>query len=134
MFAHCFDADDLDAHVQILDHPSDDRQLLEVLAAEDSEVRADSIEEFDDDGGNAAEVPRASGAFKWFGQRAGLDMGLEPDWVHRILGRCVDGRDTTLSASSEVVVEAAGVPLEVIRPIELQSIDENADHDDVGTP
>jgi hypothetical protein len=79
-------------------------------------------------------VPRASGAFKWFGQRAGLDMGLEPDWVHRILGRCVDGRDTTLSASSDVVVEAAGVPLEVIRPIELQSIDENADHDDVGTP
>ena len=49
--------DDLDVHVEVGDHPPDDRQLLKVLATEHGDVGLDRAEQLGHHGGDAAEVP-----------------------------------------------------------------------------
>jgi hypothetical protein len=54
--AHGRRADDRDAQAQVRDHATDDRQLLEILLAEDRDVRIDDVEQLRDDGRDAFEM------------------------------------------------------------------------------
>ena len=55
-------ADDFDGHVEIADHPADDRQLLEVLFPEDRGLGTGQQEELQHHGADTIEVAWAGGS------------------------------------------------------------------------
>src|SRR5690606_26101128 len=107
---------------EVAGHPPDDRQLLEVLLAEEREVGHRGAEQLGHDRGDTAEVAGPVGALQAFGELARHDVGLEPGRVDRGLRRGVDGVDAELLAGREVVLDRARIAVEVGRPVELQRI------------
>ena len=51
--------DDVDVHLQILDHLSDNYQLLKVLFPENGQVRSDNAQQLGDHCGDTVEITRA---------------------------------------------------------------------------
>ena len=51
--------DDVDVHLQILDHLSDNYQLLKVLFPENGQVRSDNAQQLGDHCGDTVEMARA---------------------------------------------------------------------------
>ena len=133
MLAHGRVADDLDAEVEITGQAAHDRQLLEVLLAEHRHIRACGGEQLGDHRGDAVEVtgprrplPSAPTA------RRRVTVVENPSAIHRRRGRHIDHVDAGIVAGAQVVVERAGVVLEVAALTELQWIDEDRDDDPIG--
>ena len=63
--------DDFDGQVEVGDHAGDDENLLVVFGAEDGEVWLDAVEQLAADGGDAAEVDRATDAAQGCGDAGG---------------------------------------------------------------
>jgi hypothetical protein len=125
-------ADDVDPEVEVDHQPTDDGELLEVLLAEHRHVGPDCGEELGDHGDHAVEVPGATAAFHRVGERTGDDPRLEALGVHGGRRRCVHGVDAGGGAGVEIVVDRAWIPIEVRRLAELQRVDEDRHHDQIG--
>ena len=92
--------DDLDAEVEVADHASDDRELLEVLLPEHRQVGVGDAEQLGDDGRDPAEVAGSHRPLEAFGQPARHDVRLEARRVHRRGRRRVHGVDARLRQAS----------------------------------
>ena len=124
-------ADNLDGEVEVTDHAADDGNLLEVFLAEDGDVGLDDVEEFGNDGADAAEVGGALGAFEGLGEEGFLDpsgviLRVEVGGVGE-----EDGVGAFGLAEGEVVLLAAGVGVVILVGGELGGVDEDGDDDAV---
>ena len=126
------DPDDLHPEIEVVHHAAHDRELLEVLAPEHRHVGLGRAEQLRDDGGDASEVAGAHRPLEPLGQCTGLDVRLEPGWVHRVDGRGVDRVDAGGAAGLQVVADRARVRVEISGPVELQRVHEDGHDDDVG--
>ncbi len=81
--AHRRRADDLDRQVQVVDHAPDHRELLEILLAEDRDVRLHQAQQLDDHGRDALEMPGP--------ERAAEDVGEAGHVDRRCCRRCPPG-------------------------------------------
>src|SRR5438093_11930585 len=70
-----------DRKVEVPDHPSHDRDLLEVFAAEDGDVGSDLVKELGDDRRHPAEVTGSRAPLAVFRHTAHVDGGREPGRV-----------------------------------------------------
>jgi hypothetical protein len=125
--------DDVDAEVEVGDETSHDRELLVVLLAEQRQVWPGCRNELGDHGRHAVEVARPRRTFHRVGQTRDANGGRETVGVHRSCGRDEDDVDTGVVAHSEVVIERPWVVLEIATLAELQWIDEDRHHDDIGS-
>ena len=75
-------ADDLHRQVEIGRHPPDDRQLLEILAAEKGDIRLNDVEEFADHRGHAAKMAGPAAAAEGLGQPLDIHIGGITGGIH----------------------------------------------------
>jgi hypothetical protein len=102
----------------------DDGELLEVLAAEDGNIRGAGIEELEYDGGDAAEV---SGTV-FPAETLGDDLLLDPGGVAgcvEVGPRREDDVDSPALAETAILVKGARVKCEVLALAELGRVDED---------
>ncbi|EVT88823.1 hypothetical protein Z046_26780 [Pseudomonas aeruginosa VRFPA09] len=132
--AHRRLAEDLHRQVEVADQLADHRQLLEILFAEQREVRLDHVQQLADHGRHAFEMAGTTGAAKAFGDAGNMDAGLP---VHAVGVHFLDGRgEQQVAAGFEqaflVGCEGSRVFVEVFAGAELQRVDEDADDHEVG--
>ncbi len=126
--AHDRTADHLGGEIEIARHAADDGELLEVLLAEEGQLRARQGEELGDHRAHAAEMAGAARAAERLGERARLDPGLEAGRIE-LLGRArgEDEARAGLLALLEIAVEVARVAGEILAGPELGRVDEDGD-------
>ena len=122
--------DDADRDVQVADHAADHRELLEVLAAEDGEVRLRRVEEHGDDGGDAAEMARSKFTAELGRDAFDVDPGRSTVRVEVGGGRREDQAGARGCAAAAVVLERPRVFGEILIRSELGRVDEDGDHDE----
>ena len=124
--------DDLDGKIEIRGHAGDDRDLLRILAAEVRAAGPRDREQLRDDGRHAVEVNRPLGAAQSIGQSGDVHRCRRRLRVHLRDARCEHRVDTFLRARLEVANEIARISPEVFGRAELQRVDEDRDHDEIG--
>lgn len=118
-----------DWHIEIADHAIDEGELLEVFFAENSAVGLEDVEQFQNHGEDAIEMPGAGGAAEVFGEEGFRD---EDGAVGEVEFAGIGDKgeiDTFGFAGGEVVFKSFGVIKEVLGAVELDWIDENRDRD-----
>ena len=131
--AHGRRTDDRDGQVQVLDGTSDHGELLEVLLAEDRDVRRHLGEQFGDDGGDAAEEVRAEPVLEpGLGGACRFDANGEAFRIHDVGCRRPDEIGAGFGQRRDVRLESSRVTAEVLGRRELGRVDEDGDDDPVG--
>ena len=118
-----------DWHIEIADHAIDEGELLEVFFAENSAVGLEDVEQFQNHGEDAIEMPGAGGTAEVFGEEGFRD---EDGAVGEVEFAGIGDKgeiDTFGVAGGEVVFKSFGVIKEVLGAVELDWIDENRDRD-----
>ncbi len=118
-----------DWHIEIADHAIDEGELLEVFFAENSAVGLEDVEQFQNHGEDAIEMPGAGGTAEVFGEEGFCD---EDGAVGEVEFAGIGDKgeiDTFGFAGGEVVFKSFGVIKEVLGAVELDWIDENRDRD-----
>ena len=72
--------------VEVFHQPADDLDLLKIFLPKVGEVGLHQVEQFQDNGGDAAEMAGPRGAFEGRGELARLDKGVESRRVDILLG------------------------------------------------
>ncbi len=122
-------ADNFDRNVQITDHAIDEGELLEIFFAENGTVGLEDVEQFQDDGENAVEMPWAGGSAEVFGEERFRDENGAIGEI-QFVGIGDEGQiDAFGLAGGEVIFKSFGVVKEVLGAVELDWIDENRDRD-----
>lgn len=121
------DDGDFDRDVEVADHAADDVYLLGVFLAEVGGGGADEVEEFEDDGGDAAEMAGAGGAVAALGDSRFLDEGGVVGEIEIAGGK--DEVGAGLATEGEVVAAGAGVAGEIFLRTELDRVYVDADDD-----
>lgn len=127
-------ADDFDREIEVPDHAADESELLEVLVSEDGGVRADDVEELEDDGEDAIEVAGSGGSAEVGGEEGLGNEGGVVLFVER--GGFGDEGDIGSfgRGEGEIVFERAGVGAEVLGAVELDGVDEDGNDDGAFRP
>jgi len=123
----------LDQEIKVGDEFADDSDLLGVLLAEDGDVGLNDVEEFGDDGGDAAEMGGAGYAFKGFGDGFLTDVGGVAVGVEFLFGGTEDVVGTGGLGFDGVALRISRVLGGVFAGAKLSGVDENGDDDDIGT-
>src|SRR6185369_1854719 len=116
---------------QVNCHAADDRQLLEILPAEEGHIRLDEVEQFGHHRGNAVEVAGTAATTQRQRQIRDPYGGLETGRVHL---SCRGGEDDINAAGTgdgTVALQVARVALQVLARAELDRVDEDREHQDV---
>ena len=124
--------DDLDPEVEVGRETSDDGELLEVLLPEHGDGGPDRREQLGHHRRHPVEMAGTGGTLHRRCEVADRHRGPERRAVHGRCGRCVDRVDTELATQGDVGVDRAGVPVEVVRPVELERVDEDRHDGDIG--
>ena len=133
--AHGARAHHLDAEVEIRRHPRHHPQLLEILFAEDREIRPHLREQLADHGGDAAEEVRTEAVLQTGGGRAfGQDPGGKAVRVHGLDVGIPDQVDILGGELGDIGLPGARVGTEILRWRELGGVDEDRNHDLGGAP
>jgi len=122
-------ADNFDRNVQIADHAIDEGELLKIFFSENGTVGLEDVEQFQDDGENAVEMPGAGGSAEVFGEEGFRDENGAIGEIEFVgIGDKAE-IDAFGFAGCEVVLKSFGVIKEVLGAVELDWIDENRDRD-----
>ncbi len=125
-----FRRNDLDRHVELLDHAADDLELLAVLLAEDRDVGLHEIEELQHDGAHAVEESGPGRALELLRERRrhhAVDLRRR---IHLLFLRREQHVDAFVLEARAVGVDRPRIAVEVLVRPELQPVDEDAgDHD-----
>ena len=120
-------ADNFDRNVQIADHTINEGELLEVFFAKNGTVGLEDVEQFQDDGENALEMPGAGGSAEVFGEAGFCDENGAIGEIE-FVGMGDEGEiDAFGFAGGEVIFKSLGVVKEVPGAVELDWIHENRD-------
>ena len=122
-------ADNFDRNVQITDHASDEGELLEIFFAENGTVGLEDVEQFQDDGENAVEMPGAGGSAEVFGEERFRDENGAIGEIEFVGIGDECEIDAFGLAGGEVIFKSFGVVKEVFGAVELDWIYENRDRD-----
>ena len=127
---------DLDANreVEVPDEATHDRDLLEVLPAEEGGVRLHLEEELRDDGGNAAEVAGTDGSLPAFRDVCDLDRSRKTRRIELFRSRRVEKVHAFAFEQGGVPVEVPRVSGEVLARRELERVDEDRDDGEFARP
>ena len=120
-------ADNLDGKVEITDHPADYRQLLQVLFAEDGDMRHHEMKELGDNRRHPVEVAGPIGAAEALGDAAGRDPGLKLRLEHFFDGRGKERIDPFLFGHAAIPLKISRIGAEILPRPELDGIDEETD-------
>ncbi len=118
-------AEDFDAKLQVLRHPPDHRELLEILLAEDRDVGANGAEQLGHHGGDAVEMPGPSLPVPAIAQALDADRRGETRRIHVLSLGQPQQVATRLLQHLGVLLLLPRVAVEVLVRPELQRIDEN---------
>ncbi len=124
----------LDAHrdVEVGDEPADDGELLEILFAEQGDVRRDLVEQLGDDDGDAVEMSGPGGAVQASGHPRHADAGGVTLRVHRRRVRGPEQLHPFRLQHRSVRAFAPRVGGEILAGAELGGIDEDRGDDVIG--
>ncbi len=122
---------DFEGHCQIAYHLLDDSDLLGIFLPEIGTVGLNYVEQFGDDGSDAAKVPGSHRTFERFGDFFDGDVRLKVRRVHFGLGGSKDDVNVIRFEQYEVSLQVARVFREVAADGELGWINENTDCDAV---
>ncbi|MEY9286259.1 hypothetical protein ABIA03_007451 [Bradyrhizobium yuanmingense] len=133
--AHGAGADHLDTEVEVARHLRHHAQLLEILFAEDRDIRPALREQLADDSGDTAEEVRAEAVLE-AGERRPLrrDAGGKPLRIHGRDARVPDDIDVLGRELGDVGLPGARIGAEILGRSELGRVDEDRHHDAAGAP
>src|SRR5260370_31276004 len=118
---------DVDAEIEVGYHPADQGKLLRVLLAEHGDVRPGQPEQLDHDGEDAAAETRPELTLEALTRGARIDRHHRRGGVHLARAGCEDHRNTLVTADGDVLVERAGIAVQILARAELERVDEHAD-------
>ena len=125
--------DDVHPHREVGDHPSEQVQLLSVLAPEHRDVGAEQVQQQHDHGEHAVEVARPARPLPPVAELARADADRRRAvGVDLAGGRGQHDVDALDGADGQVGLQGPGVGVEVLPRAELQGVDEDGDDDVVG--
>ena len=104
--SHRFTADDFNRQRQLSGHVAQNHQLLVVLLAENSDLRLHNVEQFEHDGGDAAEMAGTEFTFKLVLDSGRVDLILLRLGVKIGLGGSEQDIDTMCALIERCLVEA----------------------------
>ena len=123
---------DIDMEAEVGGHPPDDGQLLRVLLAEDRDMGLDGIEELRDDRRHSAEMSGPHRPLEHRGQLLHMHGCLESRRVHFAHRRSEHVLRSRVRRGHDILRERPGVALEILTRSELEGVDEDRRHHDVG--
>ena len=120
----------MDTHgkVQVIDHLTDQRELLVVLLAEERVRGTGQREQLRHHREHAREVRRPGRALQHPAERTGLDRRARAVRVHRLGGRREDSVYAFCLKLGDVLGQRPRIRLQVLARRELQRVDKDADH------
>ena len=127
-FAQGRHASDLHRNVEVAHGAGDDPELLIILLAEQGDVGSDLVDELGDHGRDPGEMPGPVFPTQPLREARYLDPGREAGRVHGLDVRQVGGIHPRFRQESEVRLDVARIPREVLRWAELGRVHEDADH------
>ncbi len=119
---------DVHGQVQVLHHPADDGGLLQVLLAEEGQVRLHQVEQLGDHRGHPAEMARTEPPAQGVAHGPHFDGRAEAGGIDlRRLGNEQDGHP---QAQAQVLVplQVPGIPGQVLPGAELGGVHEHRNH------
>src|SRR5205809_2430491 len=123
-----------DGNIQVRHHAPDDCQLLHILFAEIGAVRADDVEQLQNNCCHSAEMSRPEFAAEMFAYPRNLRGGQLRDRVHFVRRWIENDVRTLLPANLQVLFQCSWISGVVLVWTELKRIDKNADDDDAAFP
>ena len=111
--------------VEVFHQTADDLDLLKILLPKVGEVGLHQIEQFQHNGGDAAEMAGPRGAFEGRGELARLDKGVESRRVDVLLTRSKNPIDVESAEGLGVFLEVARIAGKILARIELCGINKD---------